>query len=408
MSSKKGMFFKKITDFCDRYPENYYILSSRPYSEFVEFQRFTVLTVHNFSKKQAVSLVNKLDFDKNIKKRFVKALKESLYDRHKSFASNPLLLNIMLLTYDNYAEIPEKLHLFYANAFETLYSKHDATKGGYRREIKSKLSFDSFKRVFSNFCFITYFQGKMEFTYEELVNFLKKSKIKSIEFDVEAVIDDLVNSICMLCKDGLDYRFTHRSFQEYFTSIFLKELSDESLKKMGVGLIKKDVYRATHDNVFNMLYDMSEERVEQSILLPIIETVEADCSTDKYDFYFERVEPTILFDFYGSDEKPQLIIKSDTGRSYIRFLRQVSYKYRKKTDTEEEYEAKLLAYIEENMGYEMGQHFEMMKYKDNGELYEIFRHTWVGNMITVLADMKDMLTAKAKENEINLSELLAE
>ena len=68
--------------------------------------------------------------------------------KHESFASNPLLLNIMLLTYDNYADIPEKLHLFYSNAFETLYIKHDATKGGYKREFKTKLSSDDFKRVF--------------------------------------------------------------------------------------------------------------------------------------------------------------------------------------------------------------------------------------------------------------------
>lgn len=92
------------------------------------------------------------------------ALDERLYDNHTSFASNPLLLSIMLLTFDNYAEIPEKLHLFYANAFETLYSKHDATKAGYRRELRCSLSFDYFKKAFACFCFLTYYQGKFELT----------------------------------------------------------------------------------------------------------------------------------------------------------------------------------------------------------------------------------------------------
>ena len=162
IAEKKSIFFKKITDFTDRYVNNYYIISSRPHSEFVEFQRFSVLSLCPFEKIQAISLIGKIDYDQSIKQSFMKALDEELYEKHTSFASNPLLLNIMLLTYDNYAEIPEKLHLFYSNAFETLYSKHDATKGGYKRELKAKLSFDAFKKVFSYFCFITYYQGKIE------------------------------------------------------------------------------------------------------------------------------------------------------------------------------------------------------------------------------------------------------
>lgn len=111
-TDKKDAFLRKFERFCDRFPDNYFIVSSRPYSEFVEFQRFSVLTLCNLSKEQALSLVNKIEFDIEIKQRFLEALDKKLYKRHQSFASNPLLLNIMLLTFDNYAEIPEKLHLF--------------------------------------------------------------------------------------------------------------------------------------------------------------------------------------------------------------------------------------------------------------------------------------------------------
>ena len=234
LTAQKDYFFKQLDVFCDKYPQNYYIISSRPYSEFIEFQRFTVLSTNPLSKIQAMDLIGKLEFDKDIKERFINALDENLYERHKSFASNPLLLNIMLLTYDNYAEIPEKLHLFYANAFETLYSKHDATKAGYRRELKSELSYDSFKKIFSYFCFITYAQAKTEFSYDELVAFLKKVSINKLTFNIECYIFDLVNSLCVLYKEGLHYKFAHRSFQEYFTALFLKELPDKLMKKMAI------------------------------------------------------------------------------------------------------------------------------------------------------------------------------
>lgn len=406
LSDKKNVFLKKITDFCDRYSNNYFIISSRPYSEFIEFQRFTIVTLRPFSKKQALSLVSKIDFDENIKKQFRKSLEESLYDNHQSFASNPLLLNIMLLTYDNYAEIPEKLHLFYANAFDTLYSKHDATKGGYKRELKSKLSFDSFKKVFSNFCFITYFQGKIEFSYDDLIALLRKIKL---EFDIESIIYDLVNSICVLYKDGLNYRFTHRSFQEYFTAIFLKELSDESLKKMGIALIKKDTYRAIHDSVFSMLYDMSEERTEQNILLPLLETIEENYQankTDNYDFYFTKINPCFKYDHFGSskDLKLVLIIKENDT---IAFIRHFAYKYRNMDfDTIHDYDNKLLEYLKENMNYKIETEVNSMDIIDNEELYELFKHTWIGDLINTIANLRDILTHKKEECELNLDELL--
>lgn len=212
VSSKKDSFFRKLDEFCDKYTENYFIISSRPYSEFVEFQRFTVLKTLPLSKKQAVSLVRRINYENGIKERFIAELETNLYESHTSFASNPLLLNIMLLTFDNYADIPEKLHLFYSNAFETLYAKHDATKAGYKREMLSTLSYDSFKKVFAYFCFMTYIKGFTEFTYEELQETLKRIKIPRIEFDIDNYIFDLVNSLCLIYKEGFSYTFAHRSF----------------------------------------------------------------------------------------------------------------------------------------------------------------------------------------------------
>ena len=71
---KKDAFFKKLDSFCDKYPKNFYIISSRPYSEFIEFQRFTVLVTCPLNKVQAISLINKIEFDVDIKQRFLSAL----------------------------------------------------------------------------------------------------------------------------------------------------------------------------------------------------------------------------------------------------------------------------------------------------------------------------------------------
>ena len=412
-TDKKDVFFRKLDSFCDRYPNNYYIISSRPYTEFIELQRFSVLTLCNLSKAQALSLVGKIEFDTEIKHRFISALGDTLYEKHKSFASNPLLLNIMLLTFDNYAEIPEKLHLFYSNAFETLYSKHDATKAGYRRELRSDLSYDSFKKVFSYFCFVTYFQGKIELSHDDIIATLKKISSSVLEFDPTDYVFDLVNSICVLYKDGLNYKFTHRSFQEYFTAIFLKELSDHNMKKMGTDLVKKDYFKASHDNVFSMLHDMAEQRFEQNILLPIIIEFESECvDSDKYDFYYEELSPVISYRNFGPENDLQLVLYHEFSGEAVEFLFNMARFYVDRSPERKNLvkaaSDRFLAFLQEKREYKLRVKLSASDYSDDEEFYTHLKETWLGDTIHIMATMRDTLQKKCKEEELDLTSLLKE
>ena len=415
LSSKQDAFFRKLDSFCDRYSDNHFIISSRPYSEFVEFQRFTVLTLCELTKEQALSLIRRIDFDPEIKERFITALDEKLYDQHKSFASNPLLLSIMLLTFDNYAEIPEKLHLFYANAFETLYSKHDATKAGYRRELHSALSLDNFKKVFSYFCFITYRQRNTKFTHEEILSILKKISSSIVKFEPEDFIFDLVNAICLMHKDGLDYVFTHRSFQEYFSAIFLKELPDQQMQKLGLELIQRDRVGYSIDLVFTMLRDMAEQRFEKNILLPCINEIESDCdNADKYDYYFYKISPAFEFDLDEveyQNKQPRLYVVSQKKLSpSFEYLIHFS-RYYKNNDTTykaqlTQAELELYYFLVTQRNYKLEEYIEAKAYATDMEVYTLVKKTWIGDFLYTLANLKENLEHKHQTEELDLSFLL--
>lgn len=415
VSSKKDSFFRKLDEFCDKYTENYFIISSRPYSEFVEFQRFTVLKALPLTKKQAVSLVNRINYENGIKERFIAELETNLYESHTSFASNPLLLNIMLLTFDNYADIPEKLHLFYSNAFETLYSKHDATKAGYKREMLSTLSYDSFKKVFAYFCFMTYIKGLTEFTYEELQETLKRIKIPRIEFDIDNYIFDLVNSLCLIYKEGFSYTFAHRSFQEYFTAVFLRELSDINLQKYAIQMIRREPERASQDNVFEMLYDMIEEKFEKNILLPILSDYEDSipADEDKYWFYFTEVVHNIRFDRDENNELRLWLRRENTedfDNSLIVFIRAFTQKYivrsREKEERNQTYSEKLFMYLTENKNYVLDVSLDTISIINDANVREIIKKTWIGELVQCMTDLKQHLTQKLEENEDALDNML--
>lgn len=406
-SNKKDEFFRKFDRFCDKYSDNYFVISSRPYSEFVEFQRFTVLEIQKLRKEQALELIHKIKYDKEIKQRFIQALDKSLYDKHTSFASNPLLLSIMLLTYDNYAEIPEKLHLFYANAFETLYYKHDATKAGYHREMKCPLTYDAFKKVFAQFCFYTYYQGKIELTQDDICNALRKNISGVPPFEPMDFLYDLVNSLCVLYKDGLTYKFTHRSFQEYFTAVFMKEASDKNMMKLGVSLVKNDYFRVSNDSVFPMLRDMAECRFERNILLPLIDEIEGKCNNavKRYDLYYYSIHPLISYRRTETGEKRLTLLKScffgnDCAKFLFHFVSHyVKIDQNRKSDMIKAADKMVETFQDDELFGEFIEH------KDE-ERYSLLRQTWIGVKIDALTELKERLQKKSKEEELDLTSLL--
>lgn len=135
-----------ILDLRDKYYENMFIISSRPNESFRSWHNFMELNVENLNKDQAIELLIKTRYDEEIKERFIIVVRDSLFDKHQSFLSNPLLLTIMLITYSQFADIPEKLHLFYQQAYEALFHKHDATKSAFKRIRFTNIPIDEFQK----------------------------------------------------------------------------------------------------------------------------------------------------------------------------------------------------------------------------------------------------------------------
>lgn len=62
----------QIFNLSEKYPDNHYILSSRPLDEFVGWNQFEELYSNPLSKEQALSLLKKLNMIKILKKNFIK------------------------------------------------------------------------------------------------------------------------------------------------------------------------------------------------------------------------------------------------------------------------------------------------------------------------------------------------
>lgn len=284
---KQDSITKSIRELSSKYPNNFYIMSSRPSAEFIGWNDFTEMSALNLTKNQALSLIKKIDFDPQIKDVFYKELDETLYDKYQSFASNPLLLTIMLLTFSDNAYIPDKLNDFYEQAFSTLFNMHDATKEAYVRDIRSGLGCEDFKTVFSYICFKSYFSHEYEFSESKIRGYIEKAKQKfnNLQFSIDDYLEDLTLSVCMLVKEGLTYRFSHRSFQEYFAALHTCRETDDVQQKLLSGWIKESSNSIT-DMYFSMLHNLQSEKVNKIILLPGIKKIKKLYDLDKYSIKF--------------------------------------------------------------------------------------------------------------------------
>lgn len=261
---KRDLLEQQILKLAHQNPEAIVIVSGRPDDRFAAWQAFSVFEVQPLNVKQVTSLISKIDYDKKIKKKFIDSIKKDLFKKHPTFLSSPLLATMMLLTFDQFAEIPEKEFLFYEQAFDTLFSRHDATKEGFRRNRYVPLTIDIFKKYFSFFCLFSYFEEKFEFSDDDLLIYLKKAfSVNGASVKAEDFVRDLIESICVMQRNGLEIQFTHRSFQEYFSAYCLANFVEEKMPEILWRMLGRP-----EDNVIPMLFEMKREKVENDFIVP--------------------------------------------------------------------------------------------------------------------------------------------
>jgi hypothetical protein len=273
LQEKRQTVTKYILEFAKKYDQNYIVMSSRPDSELEGWPGFSILHLEPLTPEQAHSLIMLLPYDDDLKRKFADDLKSELFEKHRTFLSNPLLLSIMLLTYGQSANIPNKLNVFYNQAYEALFERHDALKSGYQRKRQTKLDIQDFARAFSAFCIQTYDKRKFEFTHTEALEYIEKAKqISQLEYNKVDYLKDALQAVCLLVEEGLTIVFSHRSFQEYFSARFIAEARPEIHSK----LIQKYSHNVQKDNVLTLIYEIRPDLIEQHYILPALDKLFAD------------------------------------------------------------------------------------------------------------------------------------
>lgn len=244
------------------------VVTSRPDERFTGWQQFNSAKVADLNLDECISVISRAPFDQAEKTKLIVIIRNKLFRSHQSFLSNPLLTYMTLVTYSYNPNFSDRMFEFYEMAFEALYYRHDLTKGGtYVREFYTKLNKSSFQKLLSFFCLRTYYDQGTEFSESILKQYVDKSKMHEVEefrdVNTDLFIQDIIENVCILKKDGLEYSFTHRKFQEYFAAYCLARVSHRNSDKFLENFGKRH-----EDDVIGIVYDLNRNLFREEYIVP--------------------------------------------------------------------------------------------------------------------------------------------
>lgn len=261
-----------LQQFINKYSENIFVISSRPGISFSSWTTFEEFNIEPLNKIKVLILAKKLLILSGIQNNFVESIDAKLYDSHKEFLSIPLLLTIMLITYQEAGEIPDNYTEFYEYCYNALFYKHDANKG-LKRELKTNLSESDFQKILNYLALKSFTAQKVNFD-RSYIDKLVIEAVQYYNFSNEVNTDDFIYDstlgICMMINEGTTFKFSHRSFQEFFAACFTIHQSDSFFENQLFPWILDSGFNFQDQATFiNTIENKAYNRLIENIVYPM-------------------------------------------------------------------------------------------------------------------------------------------
>lgn len=315
---------------------NMFIIASREENELASFGDFQRFEIQSLSKNEAYFLIKKYDSDGELSKELIEKLdREDNLKILSEFLENPLMVSLLYKAFEYKRKIPYKKHIFYRQVYDALFEEHNLSKGGAFNHIKrSKLDLEDFHRILRSIGFMTLTKG-ITYSKEQLIEVIKKAKLKNsdIEFKENDFIYDITHSVPLFVKDGVQYRWSHKSFQEYFAASYISIDSKEKQEQLLMALVNEDKI-IKYFNVLDFCYEMNYKQFSRIIIYPLINELEKYCNSHYCDKY------------YGNFNREDLLLRKILSFIYEDIsVKKISWKELEENNPTKEEPMKLFKYV---------------------------------------------------------------
>jgi len=276
--SVRGSVSSEILRLASEFPYCNFVLTSRPDPSLSSFAEFMHYDIRGLTKKQAFSLINRYDSGRGVAKSLI--AKIQAMPEVDEFLSVPLLVTLLYKAFDYKAIVPIKRNIFYRQVFDALYQDHDLSKeGAFERRKASSLDVEEFHRFMRHLGFISFRKGVVQYSAEEFAGLVSQALNNSgLKCDPAGLRSDLISAVPLFVKEGTEYRWSHKSFQDYFASQFIYFDAvggrDELLSRM---FNSENVQR--HANLLSLIYEIDHGLISDVCILPFIDSLNVEVSS---------------------------------------------------------------------------------------------------------------------------------
>lgn len=273
LEENKTYITKEIREFVTYASNNNFILTSREDDWLSEFGDFLKYKIKPLSKSEAYDLIKKYDGYGETSKNLIEEIeKDENYIALKEFLGNPLMVSLLYLTYRYKSVLQYKKNIFYRQVFDALYDRHDTVKGvGVVHVKKSKLDSEDFRRVLCAMGFISMKNGMVEFDKDQVLDLIKRSinVFPEIKTNTKDFLDDILHAVPLFIEEGIEYKWAHKSFAEYFAAVFICKECKEHEEKILNDILKRERNQRFY-NMLDFCYDIDYKAVVENLAYPIL------------------------------------------------------------------------------------------------------------------------------------------
>ncbi|HEY9824998.1 MAG TPA: NACHT domain-containing NTPase [Stenomitos sp.] len=229
LKADSARVIEEIRHFSERFHRNLYVLTCRVATHEFKLEPFTEVEIADFDDEQIAVFVTKWFERKNPERTelFLRKLKDS--PRIRELATNPLLLTLLCLNFEESGYFSESRAALYKDALHVLLKSWNAKKPGLPyEEVYRQLTPDRKEDLLSQLAYQTFEQGQYMFgddiAKQHIRHYIENlpsadTNVKQLDVDSEAVLKSIEGQHGLLISraQGI-YSFSHLTFQEYFTA----------------------------------------------------------------------------------------------------------------------------------------------------------------------------------------------
>ncbi|MDQ1108288.1 hypothetical protein QE424_001447 [Stenotrophomonas rhizophila] len=248
-----------------KYPSCKILITSRPNSDCKNLVSFSSVSICPLQPSDLHGFFKKITHDSALSDNIVSAIQSSPH-KIKELITTPLLATLLAISYRAAHKIPAEFSDFYEELFQVLLIRHDGSKMGWRRDRKSGLADKPIQQLFEAFSFQA--RRKRTLSMEpELAHQFTAEGASRLGFTTkpEHFIHDIKSITCLLIEEGKKLHFVHASVAQFFSSKYVKSLSEQQSSKFYEQLLEK---WSSWTEEISFLSQIDSHRAKKYFLIP--------------------------------------------------------------------------------------------------------------------------------------------